>query len=251
MTADREKVIILIKKLLTMAEHANSNEHEALAAAKQAESLMRKYNVDYAEAIAKEIKSGAGMTTGDVVATAKDNGTPTIQTPQWAQYLSVRVGNLYDTPVRLVRVRTSLGLEQAIRFHGYTYDVEVAVWTFDMLVKTINRLCKAYRKHPYYVANGRAVMNAYRLGVVHSILGTLDQMAFDKRVQETSSGVALVWIKKEAIVKQYGAFDYQDAKVTKTTRDGLAYLIGRQDGRAVQVQGVIKAEVTQRTINST
>ncbi len=255
MTAEteREKVIIVIKKLLNMAEHASSNEHEALAAAKQAEALMRKYNVQYADAIAAEIKTGASIVTKDCIATAKDNGTATKQTPPWAQQLGVRVAELFDAPVRLTFVKTNKGYESAIRFHGYEHDVEVAAWTFDVLVATINRICKVYRTHPNYLRNGRASMNAFRIGVVTSICTNLHQMALDKEQAEAqeetkrlaaagalSSGTSLVWIKRDAVEKKFGKFEYRTKKRGASVKDAQAYHDGRTEGRKVEIQGAIK-----------
>lgn len=249
MTSDREKVIEVIKKLLSMAEHAGSNENEALVAAKRAEALMRKYNIDYAEAIATEIKFGAGMETRDCIATAKDNGTPTRATPPWAQQIGVRVGELFDSPVRLYRINTDKGMEVAVRFHGYTHDVEVAAWTFNMLVATINRVCKEYRKHPHYLANGRTVMNAYRMGVVHSVLTTLARMIAEKETVETSSSTALVLVKRTAIEKKFGEFTYRKVK-GPSIKDSQAYHKGRVDGSAIEVQSAITAGTELKAIGA-
>jgi hypothetical protein len=243
MTDDRDRIIATIKKLLSMAEHAGSNEHEALLAAKRAEALMRKHNVDYAEAIAAEIKTGKAIETRDVVATAKDNGTPTQATPPWAQQLAVRVGELFDSPVRLVRIETRKGRwETAVRFHGYVHDVEVASWTFDVLVKAVNRVCKAYRLHPNYLQNGRTVMNAYRLGVVHGILSTLSQLIDAKIAEEAvvgSTSTALVLVKRKAIEDKFGEFKYRTAKPA-SVKDRTAYHDGRVEGKKIEVQQALK-----------
>lgn len=240
MTDDRARVLETIKKLLSMAEHAGSNEHEALLAAKRAEALMRKHNIQYAEAIATEIKSGAGMVTEDVIATAKDNGTAVKEVPSWAQQIAVRVAELYDAPVRIVWVQTRKGDEAAIRFHGYEHDVKVASWTFEVLVAAVNRVCKAYRKHPRYIQQGRSVMNAYRLGVMHSVLGTLSEMIADKIREQAveSSSTALVLVKRDAIEKKFGEFTYRKAKPA-SIMDRTAYHEGRVDGRAIEVQSAI------------
>lgn len=239
MTDDRAKILETIKKLLSMAEHATSNEHEALAAAKRAEALMRKHNIQYAEAIATEIKSGVGMVTEDVIATAKDNGTAVKEIPSWAQQIAVRVGSLYDAPVRLQWITTRKGSEMAIRFHGYEHDVKVAAWTFEVLVAAVNRVCKNYRKNPHYLAKGRTVMNAYRLGVMHSVLGTLNGMIAEKDQVVTSSSTALVLVKRDAIEKKFGAFTYRQTKAP-SIMDRSAYHSGREDGRQIEVQRAIE-----------
>lgn len=246
MNTDRDRALDKIRKLLAMANDGRGNEAEAMIAARQAEAMMRKFNIDYAEAIAKEIKSGAGIVHKDVVATAKDNGTPTVRTPTWAQFLAVRVGNLYDAPVRFAHIKTKLGTEQCIRFHGYSADVDVAVWTFEFLVATVNRLCREYRKHPYYIANGRSVMNAYRQGMVDGILRTLQGMIDEKQAVQLSSSTALVVVKQDAIEKTYGEFEYRKA-TKQEIRDFHAYSAGHEVGKKVQVRTALGGSTTEET----
>lgn len=258
---EREKILAVIKKLLNMAEHSASNEHEALAAASRAEALMRKHNIQYAEAIKAEIKSGAGVVSQATVATAKDNGTATKQTPPWAQQIAVRVAELFDAPVRLDFIKTTKGYESAIRFHGYEHDVRVAVWTFDVLIATVNRLCKVYRKHPHYLLHGRTVMNAYRMGMVHSITNKIHQMVQEKELAEAqelaakqltdgtaSTSTALVWIKRKAIDEKFGKFVYRQAKAPNI-KNATAYHTGREDGRKVDIQSAITS-TTSKALNS-
>ena len=55
MTNDRERLLAKIKKLLNMAKHNASNETEAATALRQAEAMMRKHDIQFAEIEAKEL----------------------------------------------------------------------------------------------------------------------------------------------------------------------------------------------------
>ena len=61
---NREKLIAKIQKLLAMAKHNASNENEAATALRQAESMMRKHDVQFAEIEAQKIKAEDMQMTG-------------------------------------------------------------------------------------------------------------------------------------------------------------------------------------------
>jgi hypothetical protein len=233
---NKEAVLRRVQKLLAIAQDSRANEHEALAAARQAETIMRRYQIDHADVIATSIKRGEDLGTEDVVVTAKDNGTAVEKVPSWCSFLAVRIGELHDCPIRFARVSTKKGLEQAVRFHGYTADVKVAGWMLQYLVDTVNRLCKEYRKHPRYITGGRSVMNAYRHGVVNSILISISQLIEEKsaEMQQAVASRALVVVKANAIKEQFGEFNYR--KSTTKLSDANAYHDGRQDGSRVNVR---------------
>jgi hypothetical protein len=233
---NKEAVLRRVQKLLAIAQDSRANEHEALAAARQAETIMRRYQIDHADVIATSIKRGEDLGTEDVVVTAKDNGTAVEKVPSWCSFLAVRIGELHDCPIRFARVSTKKGLEQAVRFHGYTADVKVAGWMLQYLVDTVNRLCKEYRKHPRYITGGRSVMNAYRHGVVQGIMNSLVALKREKdaEMQVAVASRALVVVKANAIKEQYGDFSYRKAN-TKIA-DDYAFSDGARDGRAVNVR---------------
>lgn len=246
---DREAVLRRVQKLLAIAQDDRANPNEAAAAAEQAEKIMRKFQIDNAEILTKRMKAGSDLATGDVVATAKTNGTKVVRVPPWAQWLAVAVGRLNDCGVRIQRTREG---EACIRFYGYEADVKVACWTFDYLVATTNRLCTAFRKDPRYIVGGRPVMNSYRQGVSQGILGAIRKLAAEKEaeVARLSTSTALVIVKQQAITAQYGDFEYGSKKTT-TTRNVDAYAAGRVEGSKVDVarRGVGHTNTTQQRLN--
>lgn len=237
---ERESVLRRVEKLLAIARDDRANENEAAAAASQAEKLMRKFNIDFAQEIGSKIKQGQDMGTEDVVATAKDNGTPAERVPTWAQWLAVAVARMHDCGARSQYTRTDKGTEACIRFYGYADDVRVAAWTFDYLVKTVNRLCKAYRKDPRYLMGGRVVMNSYRNGMASGILNTINRAADEhqREMQAAVSSRALVVVKQQAIEEKFGEFEYRQTKSTAHF-DPVAYAKGREAGKNIDIRRAV------------
>lgn len=247
--AERENVLRRVQKLLAIAQDDRANPNEAAAAASQAEKIMRKYQIDNAEAIASRISKGDDLDTSTVVATAKDNGTPVEKIPPWAQWLAVAVAELNDCGARNGFTQTTKGQEACIRFYGYTEDVQVAAWMFDYLVATTNRLCKEFRKDDRYLQGGRAVMNSYRQGVSQGILSSVQALTRAKRA-EVVTGTGLMVIKQRAITEKYGDFGYKSRPIT--TRSGDAFSAGREVGKRVDVnrRGVGHTGNSQQRIGS-
>lgn len=242
---ERESVIRRIQKLLAIANDNRANEHEAAAAAGQAEKLMRKFNVDFAQEIAADVRKGHGenMTTADVVATAKDNGTPSERVPGWAQWIAVAVADMHDCGARSQYTITSKGQEACIRFYGYATDVKVAAWTYEYLIKTVNALCKRFRKDPRYIAGGRVVMNSYRNGMATGILNTIKAITEERHreQQQEVASRALVVVKQHAITEKFGEFKYE-SRESVARFDASAFHSGREAGKQI--------DVTRRAIGS-
>jgi hypothetical protein len=235
----RDSVLRRVQKLLAIANDDRANEHEAAAAAGQAEKLMRKFNIDFAQEISEQIKkghAGENMTTADVVATAKDNGTPAERVPGWAQWIAVAVAGMHDCGARSHYTTTDKGKEACIRFFGYDTDVKVASWTYEYLVATVNRLCKQFRKNPRYLAGGRIVMNSYRNGMATGILHTIQEMAAERQAEqaELATSRALVVVKKQAIEDAFGEIKYVN-KTSKAKFDSQAFHDGREAGKKIDV----------------
>lgn len=233
---DRDAVLRRIQKALAIAEDSRANEHEALAAARQAEALMRKYQIDHADVIATSIKKGHDLSTEDIVVTAKDNGTRVERTPLWAQWLAVRIAKLNDCEVRCVRVQTAKGYETGLRFLGYTGDVQVSKWMLEYLAATVLRLCKEFRNDYRYKVGGRSTMDAYRKGLVLGICAQFHEMEAEKKRQQeaASASRALVVVKANAIAEHFGETKYGKPQKANVGDDG-AFAAGHRDGKNVKI----------------
>ena len=237
MTAPENLDAILrrVQKLLAIAQDDRANPAEAAAAASMAEKVMRKYQLENADVLMATMRSGDGMVQEDCIATAKTNGTRVAKVPLWASWLAVTVSKLNSVGARMNRHHKTG--EACIRFYGFAADVAVSVWTFNYLVATINRLSTEFRKTEDYAVGGRQAANAYRQGVTHGIMNTLNRLAMEKaaEAQTTSKGRELVVVKTQAVAEAFGAVVFETKKTNSQVRRGDSFLTGFIDGRAVDV----------------
>ena len=222
-----------IQKLLAIANDDRADPNEAASAASMAERIMRKYQLEHADVIMASLLKGDDLTTADVVATAKTNGTKVRLLPLWANWLAVKVAEFNDVGARL---RATKDGEACVRFYGFKSDVQVAEWMFNYLVATVNRLVTAYKVSADYRLNGRKVLNAYRQGVTTGILTKLQASIQEKKREAESAptGRDLVVVKQHAIEKRYGDFGYSKRSKTAVQR-GSAFANGVRDGKNVDI----------------
>lgn len=246
--SERDSVLRRVEKLLAIARDNRANEHEAANAAAMAERLMRKFNIDFAQEIGQRVKAGVDMGTEDVIATAKDNGTPSERVPGWAQWIAVAVARMHECGARNAYTASDKGKEACIRFYGYKDDVRVAAWTFNYLVQTVNRLCKEYRKDPRYLAVGRVAMNSYRNGMATAILNSINRAAdeHEAEMQQAVSSRALVVVKQQAIEEKFGEFKYREGK-SKARFDPTSYARGREKGATIDIRRGIEGNTGSRS----
>jgi len=233
MTDDRtpenmDGILRRVQKLLAIVEDGRGSPEEAAAAASMAANIMRKYQLDHADVIMAGLKRGEDMTSADVVATAKTNGTRVARVPTWAQWIAVSVGKVNEVHVSM---RTTTSGDVGIRFSGFSSDVQVASWTFDYLVATVNRLGEKFRKTDAYRIGGRPAANSYRAGLATGITKMLLAALQAQPVQ--SSGRELMIVKAAAVAERFG--QQRTKQSNSTVRNGAAYAQGFADGKAVDV----------------
>lgn len=236
MDSQLEGVIRRINKLLAIAGDTRANPNEAMAAANQAEKLMRKYQLDNADIVMKEIKNDpASMATADARADAITNGNKAKTVPPWASWLAAGVADLVEVGVTTC---TNAKFGAAIRFYGYKHDVELAVWLMDYFVATINKLAFQYRSSAEYEDKGRSVMTDYRKGVVIG-LRTQIRKAIQEREAEmaqSSAGRSLVIVKADAIVARFGGNVVARKKAnTSNYRHENSLSAGIEAGRKIDI----------------
>ena len=237
MTVEKENMEAILRKvakILAIAQDDRADPNEAAAAAGMAERIMRKYQLEQADVIMDRVKAGEDMATADCLATAKTNGTKVKKVPPWADWLAVGIAKLNDLGAQ--KANDANG-ERVIRFFGYQSDVQVGKYMFDYLVATINRLANQYKVTPSYIVGGRSALHAYRQGVSMGILSQLNSLVASKKkeVQESTTGTALVVVKRQAITEKYGESIFGVTKGSSKIRRGDAYASGYRDGKNVDV----------------
>lgn len=233
MSDNLDSIMRRIQKLLAIAQDDRANPNEAAAAAGMAERIMRKYQIEQADLIVKELKAGADLETSDCLCTAKTNGTKVESVPLWASWMASAVADFNNCGARIVRNNQ---YEKIVRFYGYSGDVQVAKYMLDYLVATTLRLCKTYKETMEYQVLGRSAMASYRSGVAMGICASIRRLIAEKEQEQAavSSCTALVVVKQEAIVAKYGEVFSKKTSITKTTQ-GSSYASGFSDGRKVDV----------------
>ena len=118
-----------IKKLLAMATHERSNEHEAETAMRMAERLMRQHSID-----AADLEAATGKQTVYVWASATiaigEQAKPASWRPMWIGFLGMGVGTFCDCKVIW---STDATYGHCIKFMGDEADIEYCAWLFKKL----------------------------------------------------------------------------------------------------------------------
>lgn len=139
---ERTRALEKIQKLLRLAKDGRGDATEAATALRQAQSLMRKFNIDEADAIQHSLDNDPDALVAAWKTAGKSTKLGNIRAdlPMWANLVSFGVGKLYDCRCVIQAVRDEKGnLGKAFVFAGYKTDVQIACWTFEYLCDCIRR----------------------------------------------------------------------------------------------------------------
>ncbi len=118
-----------ISKLLAMATHERSNEHEAETAMRMAERLMRQHNID-----AADLEAATGKQTtyqwSSVIIPVGEQAKPCNWSPMWVGFLGVGVGRFTDCRASWTDHPV---YNRCMKFEGDAVDLEYAAWLLKML----------------------------------------------------------------------------------------------------------------------
>lgn len=237
-----------LEKLLAIANDTRANQAEAAAAAKMAENVMRKYQIEHADALRSEFerKSADTFATADCVAIMKRdiNGKGehrNRKVPGWGSWLAFEVAKLNDCEIRFGYADRAV-----IRFFGYKPDVQVASWTFDYLVGCMIGDIRAWQKaYP----RSKAESESYRRGFVLSLCSMLkaERRKKEAEMQAAVSSRALVVVKAQAVAEHFGTFSYGTAK-RSTISEGDAYRRGMEAGSKVSMRQGVGSSTSNATL---
>ena len=151
--AAREKAMSKIRKLLAMGNHGSSNMQEAETALRQAQILMRQYQIDSIDEIKVELGSGENFKAVHLSPYAY----PAVDIPstvtRWVNLVSLGIA-------RMAQVRVSISRDQklgaGVVFSGYNLDVDFAVWLYKYVLQTVHQLSINH-------GGTRAARNSFRL----------------------------------------------------------------------------------------
>lgn len=223
-----------LAKLLAIAGDSRANINEAAAAAQQAESIMRKYQLDHSDAVMREVRSGQHLKTATSVASAKTNGTKVKKVPPWANLLGTAVSRFNNCGSRIVYTDSG---DVGFKFYGYDNDVDLCKWMFDYLVNTINSLAEGYKFTAEYREHGRSAANSYRRGLVTAILSSISKIQAEKdaEMQASVTGRGLVLVKNEEMLAKWGKGIFETIVLKSSAFVADAFGSGLKDGEKIDV----------------
>lgn len=237
-TNERDRALDKVKKLLAIAKDGRGNINEAEAALRQAHALMRKWQIDEAEAIQREIQR---VDEAMMAAFVKTGGTATRTNnnkggaPNWASWLAVSVAKMYDCKAAITEDSTRGKL---YTFYGYRHDVPVACWTFEYLAACIARGGRAFdsnlrdrdsrldqwglnefERQRLINLSPKARMQSFREGTAIELGRRIKALIAERKGLAIKAENALVVVKDEALRKAYPwLFDPKNVTKVKESR---------------------------------
>lgn len=207
---EKKRIIEKIKKLLALAKDKGATTNEAATAARQAETMMRRYNLEMGDVITQELKNQDSLTWGFVRSNMfKNNGAFIKKVQDWPQWIAVACSELYDCHVSL-RLVPQEG--HVIAFFGYEVDVSVCCWVYEYLLDCVRRASLQLTDAEALAARVtlRTYRTDFRRGMASELTAMLREAAKRKKQedQQSSSCTALVIAKRQAVEQKYGAFEY-------------------------------------------
>ncbi len=228
---EKSPIIEKIKKLLALAN--SSNEHEAALAAGHAQRLLSEHNLAIAD-----IEAAHRPDKADRVETAVSKILP-----KWLRHLSAGVSSAFDCQA-IHHPATG-----KMTFIGVGADVQVAVYTFTYLDRTVRKLCSTYMKQHVSgaIANRhRELMrHSYYLGAVTTITVRLR----DQKVQTPVTTGALVPVKEGLIrqaMSEIGKIRTMHSRRSYINSD--AYASGQTDGGEVGLRHGVTVSASPESI---
>ncbi|BCG50038.1 DUF2786 domain-containing protein [Ralstonia phage RP13] len=207
-----ERIIQKIKKLLDFAADQRGNMHETAAAARQAASLMTKYNISMASMIEMEIKKDDSH-----IITEEMNGwCYKGRFPLWITMTAIAVAQAFDCEVRYKtmwdRNHQYYGYKY-LNIFGYSTDVAVAKWVYAYLLDRQQALADEYwasnkKRYDYSGMSAQHVKKAYLESMAGEMSKVLDEYKRSREEIILSSGTSLVVVKSDAIKNKFGEFSY-------------------------------------------
>jgi hypothetical protein len=226
-------VIEKIKKLLALAH--SSNEHEAALAAGHAQRLLAEHNLAMAD-----IEAAHRPDKADSIET-----TVSKSLPKWLRHLSAGVSGAFDC--QAIHHPAS----GKMTFIGVGADVQVAVYTFAYLDRTVRKLCSSYMKRyaTDTIANRHREMmrHSYYLGAVSTITTRLRE----QKARTPASTGALVPVK-EGLIRQ-AMKDIGTIRTMHSRRSYVnsgAYTSGQTDGGDVALRRGVTGSLSPESIGA-
>lgn len=196
----------------------SSSPNEAITAARQARSIMDKYQIDLSDLREKSEFSSLAA------------GQARKRVPGWEQAIAITIADLNDCVV-------SFDSERKFLFKGFDEDTQVASFMFFYITESCKRALKTYKK-----SNPNAQSNTFKNYFAQEI-DTKVKKILEERSQDTltESGKSLIAVKKQLVEERFGKADYVERK-TSHKFDPHSALAGTEAGKKVNLVTGVHSE---------
>lgn len=189
-TPDLESILRRVRKLLAIAEDGRGDPNEAAAAAQQAERIMRKYQIEHADAILAGLQNTQDFAEGTCGAGENPFAPGAHSTA--AGRLAVAVAKLHDCQARLTDA------DRSIQFCGFKMDVQLARYTYMMLVNNMVASANLWKARERAPARARGeFIDGYSREVCRLLREALEEK---RREQAGAASFNALVIRKDALV---------------------------------------------------
>ena len=213
---------------------ANScNEHEAALAAAHVQRILSAHNLAMADITAKDRPGKADRIETDVARSL----------PKWVRHLSAGVSSAFDCQA-IHHPATG-----KMTFIGVGADVQVAVYTFTYLERTVRKLCTGYMKQHVVTAidarQRELLRQSYYLGAVSTVTSLLQ----DQKKQTPVTPGALVPVKEGLIRKAMNEMGpVRQMHSRRSYINSSAYSQGQTDGQQICIQKGVEQTQSPRKV---
>ena len=213
-TENLESILRKIKRLLALAGDERANPTEAATAARQAESMMRRFQIDHQMVIETELKKGdeASFDYWDASGSTDQGARKVRYVAQWAGVLAVAIAQLNGA--QAIYVKDQLW-GKMIRFRGFKPDVMVSKFMWRYIVHAMLR---------------HGGDSNFNMGFVTAVLEQLKAAKAEKDAEMArGTGSSLMVVKSDAVAKHFGEVNYSKSRGytnSESARDG--YAAGKQ-----------------------
>lgn len=233
-TEDTELQAVMrrVQKLLAIAADSRANPAEAASAARMAERVMRKYQLEHADVVAEQLKSMDNFHHEEVSPTLDLDAAGAHRVPLWSQSLGNYIAAFMDCKFCLAIDRSGL---RNLRYMGIRSDVTVALWLHRYIVSNLNRCAEQFvAEHP---GARKAHTSSFRRGYVAAVCLALDEATQEKRaeMQAESGSRALVVAKDRAVADHFGEWAPKNRKPSPPASTE-AHLMGVAEGKKLDVK---------------
>lgn len=213
---DISSILRKIEALLRMAEDKSSPE-EAATAARQAQKMMEKYQVDHKMLVEKELRDNNDEDFSYWDAhSATDQTRRNVKTPApWAGVLGLAIAQLNEVRAKFVKDQY---WGRMVRFEGYLPDVQVSKFTWRYIVYHMLR----------YKENAD-----FNYGFISAVSEQLRQARRERdeeraAAQAKGEGNAIVVLKADALTARYGPQTTSQARGRSSADASRGYAEGQK-----------------------